>query len=149
MRLVVASRRWWRRGFDGARTMGTSQGRLSPTLLVYHPKLLHAVADEISPATKDYNCIAFALGITNQRWQPEPESGDYWPPDVPQEDTLEAWLALFEKYKFIRCNDGNYESGFEKIVIYTHDGQPLHVARLTPLGKWQSKMGHCEDIFHR
>jgi hypothetical protein len=51
-----------------------------------------------SPATRNYNCIAWAVGVTTQWWWPEPaEMADntWWPPNIPCEETLEAFRLMF------------------------------------------------------
>ena len=44
-----------------------------------------------SPTTWEYNCIAWAVGITDAWWWPVP--GRLWPPNVPREETLAAFVA--------------------------------------------------------
>jgi hypothetical protein len=46
------------------------------------------------------------------------------------------------------CDNGEPESGYDKIAIYVEGGDPVHVARLTPSGRWASKLGDFEDIEH-
>ncbi len=117
-------------------------------LQLLHKNLRNASWEKRSNRTPEYNCIAFVLGIQNQRWQPEPLHGDYWPEGIPQSNTDDAWIALFERFKFVRCSDGNFEDGYEKIVIYADDESPTHVAKLISRGIWHSKMGNLADIIH-
>lgn len=98
-----------------------------------------------------YNCVAFAVHDTRQFWDPDGIGvrGYYWPPGVAREDTLQAWIKVFEIHGFRFCPDGNLESWFEKIAIYSDDNSiPTHVARQLPSGKWTSKLGKSEDIEH-
>jgi hypothetical protein len=44
-----------------------------------------------SPKSWQYNCVAWAAGITDAWWWPIP--GRYWPPDAPREETLGAFIA--------------------------------------------------------
>lgn len=73
--------------------------KLSTELLIFHRKLLTSYCEKKSNATNDYNCIAFVFGITNQRWQPLPEQGDYWPDDIPNENTEEEVAQLASSWK--------------------------------------------------
>ncbi|MGA2232579.1 MAG: hypothetical protein ABSH22_16910 [Tepidisphaeraceae bacterium] len=113
-----------------------------------HPGLRDVSWDIKSSRDIKYNCIAFALGIENQRWQPGPNRGDYWPRGIPQDDTDAAWLAMFQKQGFSRCDNGNHEDGFDKLAIYADVEGPTHVARQVSQGVWHSKMGHLHDIIH-
>jgi hypothetical protein len=128
--------------------MDTSRDRRRDFIEFRHPGLRDVTWSIESCRTNAYNCIAFALGFTNQRWQPDPRFGDHWPRDIPQEDTEEAWIALFEKFGFIRCADGNFEAEAEKIAIYADSDGATHVAKLVSPGVWHSKMGNEEDVYH-
>ncbi|HTV41569.1 MAG TPA: hypothetical protein VMF08_13385 [Candidatus Sulfotelmatobacter sp.] len=102
-----------------------------------------------SARTRFYNCIAWAAGETHRRWWPDKMNVDYWPEGVPREATLEAFIAAYATLGYEACDNGNYESGFEKIVIFTKPaGTPTHAARQLPGGNWTSKLGDEEDIEH-
>jgi hypothetical protein len=100
-----------------------------------------------SPASGQYNCIAWAAGDTENWWQP----GVYWlPADWPKNDVGAAALQqLFVGLGFQACGmDVALEAGFEKVALYT-DGQfYTHAARQLPGGKWTSKLGKDVDIEH-
>lgn len=104
-----------------------------------------------SPQAKHYNCIAWALHDTQQYWDPNmlPVRGYYWPPGVPQEDTVLAWVRVFEIHGHRECDAGDLEADFEKIAIFgKSDGTATHVARQLDAGEWTSKLGKLEDIRH-
>jgi hypothetical protein len=49
-----------------------------------------------SPATRDYNCIAWAAGDTTRWWWPDPDPDNdavYWPSNIPIEETTGAFAA--------------------------------------------------------
>jgi hypothetical protein len=104
--------------------------------------------------TGGYNCIAWAAGKTDQPWWPTDEvKGYFWPPNLPKqpidEETLDNFVKAFELEGYSVCANGEFESGFEKVAIYTNsNGRPLHAARSLPSGVWTSKMGDFEDIEH-
>lgn len=101
-----------------------------------------------SPATKAYNCIAWAGGDDTQKWNADPWGLFYWPVETP-EDTLEGWIRAFAKLGYTQCgDDGTLEAGFEKVVIYGTGQGPSHMARQLPSGLWSSKLGEIEDIEH-
>jgi len=96
-----------------------------------------------SPATDKYNCIAWAYGIDNNWCQP----GWFWPISR-QDNTIDAYVELFSSIGYVYCKGASYEEGFEKIALYTKDGEPKHAARQLPTGKWTSKLGQNIDIEH-
>lgn len=102
-----------------------------------------------SDPTDEYNCAAFALGITNANWWPEPNLPEYhWPPAAKRDDSLQAFIEGFGQFRFEPCENGEREPGFEKIVVFAEDGEPLHVAVQLEDGRWTSKLGLHEDIVH-
>jgi hypothetical protein len=99
-----------------------------------------------SPASPDYNCVAWAVGDTDHWWQP----GVFWPVPSPPDDfgigTLEQALAALG---YLDC-EGNQllEDGFEKVAIYGSNLFYTHAARQLPSGRWTSKLGRDVDIEH-
>lgn len=68
---------------------------------------------------------------------------------MPAWPSLTAFVELFERQRYERCEDDTYETGFEKIAIFTYpSGEPTHVARQLANGKWTSKLGGSVDIEH-
>ncbi len=113
----------------------------------WFPGLAKSDYDITSRATADYNCIAWAAGNVNKWWEPSPDY--YWPPSVPYEYTLDAYIKAYEILGYNVCHDDKYENGFEKIAIYNDSyGMPTHAARQLSSGKWTSKLGEAEDIEH-
>lgn len=103
---------------------------------------------DLSDATKDYNCIAWAAADSTNRWEPDPLFQWYWPDGVERKYSLAAFHAAYRTVGYEICNDGSLEVGFEKIAIFTLDGFPKHAARQLPNGNWTSKLGDFEDIQH-
>ena len=99
-----------------------------------------------SPATSDYNCIAWAAADTGRWWWPNPFS--YWPKEAPNQVTLSAFQAAFRSQGYEVCEDSSVEEGYEKVALYTLDGEPKHAARQLPNGRWTSKLGPWKDIEH-
>ena len=107
------------------------------------PKITTSNCRCTSPATDDYNCIAWAYGIDSDWCQP----GLFWPISR-QDNTIDAYVELFVSIGYVRCKDALYEEGFEKIALYTINGEPTHAARQLATGKWTSKLGSDIDIEH-
>jgi len=103
---------------------------------------------QTSPATEDYNCIAWAAGRQDDWWWPDPGFVSYWPEEAPRVETLDAFYAAFALLGYERCNDGRRERGFDKVAFYARDGRPKHAARQLPDGLWTSKLGENLDISH-
>lgn len=101
-----------------------------------------------SAETDEYNCIAWAYGVVTQWFWPNVEGGT-WPPGIPNEATLEAFVALFASIDYESCDDGSLESNYEKVAIYANAGAPTHAARQLESGLWTSKIGTLEDIEHQ
>jgi hypothetical protein len=102
-----------------------------------------------SPATIDYNCIAWAAGDTERFWWPDPLNIGYWPPEAPRSVTLDAFVNAFETLGYVVCDSTKYENGFEKIALYVDSsGEPTHAARQIDFDHWTSKLGSIEDIEH-
>src|SRR4051812_32933617 len=98
-----------------------------------------------SPATSDYNCIAWAAGDTEHWWQP----GIFWPTiAAPTAGDVQTLIQAYQSIGFELCADGLLESGFEKVALYGDFFWYLHAARRLPSGKWTSKLGHDVDIEH-
>jgi len=113
------------------------------------PQLTHLPYSITSPSTPEYNCIAWAAGETERWWWPVAGPFAYWPPNIPLQETLDAFINAFGTLGFIPCKDPLVERGYEKIALYVDEnGKPTHAARQLPNGRWTSKLGKGQDIEH-
>ena len=115
------------------------------------PNLNRANHRITSIRTFRYNCIAWAAESNIKWWWPRLSrtSRSYWPPGVPQEVTLAAFIEAFRLLAYQECADGSLENGYQKIALYADaSGKPTHAARQLPDGTWTSKLGNLEDIVH-
>jgi hypothetical protein len=110
------------------------------------PRLMADNYCETSPASWEYNCIAWAAGVTGAWWWPTP--GRYWPPDVPREESRAAFLAAFAGLGYAPATSSVLESGVEKVALYATGDTPTHAARQLSSGMWTSKLGPAVDIEH-
>lgn len=104
-----------------------------------------------SPASLEYNCIAWAAGETDRWWWPDSMGLSYWPEGVPRRETVDAFVQAYRTLGYESCDSQSPEFGVEKIAIYVNDlglRRPTHAARQLPSGKWTSKLGRREDIDH-
>lgn len=101
-----------------------------------------------SPATKKYNCIAWAADFADDWWWPDAEGRHFWPVGVPRVETIEAFVAAFAHIEYSICSSHQLEDGYEKIAIYCRDGRPQHAAKQLSSDLWTSKLGKYVDIEH-
>jgi hypothetical protein len=99
-----------------------------------------------SPTSWQYNCIAWALGLSDAWWWPVP--GRFWPAGVPREETVEAFLAALGTRGYSSCSSSEVEVGLEKIAVYSTGNVPTHAALQLFNGWWTSKLGPSFDIEH-
>lgn len=114
-------------------------------LRVALPRLTADNYRETSPAAWEYNCIAWAVGRTDTWW---PAPGRYWPADVPREESLSVFVALFATLGYRPGASPALESGVEKVALYASGDTPTHAARQLAGGLWTSKLGPAIDIEH-
>lgn len=106
------------------------------------------VSDDVSSATPQYNCIAWAYGTNTNRFWPN-IYGYYWPPEISNSCDINSFKELFNSIGYVECEDGNLENGFIKVAIFIDNfGTPTHAARQLQNGYWTSKLGMYEDICH-
>lgn len=111
------------------------------------PSLQTSGYDITSPATKEYNCIAWAAGDSETWWWPNKDC--FWPSEIPQEENFDAFIKIYEALGYTPCDNYGYEEGVEKVAIYVDsEGIPTHAARQLSNGLWTSKLGKSEDIEH-
>lgn len=113
----------------------------------HFPRLTPANHRITSPATPEYNCVAWAAEDTEHWWQP----GTYWlPKDWPEDDaSLAALEQAFAVMGYADCSmDSHCEPGFEKVALYGSGFFYTHAARQLASGKWTSKLGMDVDIEH-
>jgi len=99
----------------------------------------------VEPASRRYNCIAYAAGATTDWWWPN----DYWPPWATANNKIESLKELFAGLNYDECGDNSLEAGYEKVALYESRGRFEHAARQMPTGRWRSKMGRGPLIEHR
>jgi len=134
-------------GLTGGKS--TYTGNKSWIMQKFFPILETSGYSVTSPATMEYNCIAWAAEDSKTWWWPDPFNQYYWPSGILREDTIDAFVKAFELFHYTICSDANYEIGYEKISIYAkRDGRPTHAARQISFEKWTSKIGKLEDIEH-
>lgn len=115
-------------------------------------------SSSMSPATPDYNCIAWAYKMFDDRWM-QPPSGNplsldaicWWPDDISADPASpEGLKEVFEKAGFVECQSWEHEKGFVKVALYQKDDKWTHAAReCRTKQSWMSKLGRVNDIYHK
>ena len=126
---------------------------MSQSLLIYFPHLNPSNYRTTSPKSRDYNCVAWAAGIDDQHIWPDGAEDVaaevVWPDDVRNDESVEAFIAYFERMGYSLCDNSTLEDGFVKIAIFVKDDYPTHISRQLSTGIWSSKMGLDDvDIEH-
>ncbi len=106
----------------------------------------HSIESDPDP---DYNCIAFAAGVTTIKWWPVFAPDAYWPIDPPYSESIDCFTRAFRTQGYEICNSGAYEEGLEKIAFFELLGRVKHAARQFGPEKWTSKLGKGVDIVHK
>ena len=127
--------------------MGISGDMPLADLYRVFPNLAKSDAKKKSSETANYNCIAWAANETRRRWWPR-ASGYYWPANIRDDDSLEAFVEAFATLGYEPCTEAHQEPGYEKVAVYAFAGHVKHMARSLDNGKWTSKLGDLEDIEH-
>lgn len=113
------------------------------------PNLTEANSRPTSPYDEGYNCIAWAAEDTDYWWWPDAMGQHYWPPGVPRQETIEAFVLAYGLQGYLKRSDPTLEPVTHKIAIYADgNGKPTHAARQLPDGWWASKLGQQIDIEH-
>lgn len=116
---------------------------------VNFPTLLNSGYNITSPGTIEYNCIAWAASENDAWWWLDLSYNYYWPPEIIRECTIDSFIQAYGLLGYSVCENGNFEDGFEKIVIYVDvNSKPTHAARQLENHHWTSKLGAMEDIEH-
>ena len=101
-----------------------------------------------SPIALNYNCIAWAAGVCNIWWEPDPFNQYFWPPSAHRSYSLDSYIEAFKTLNYKISSTENYEEGYEKVALFINDSEQIHAARQLESGHWTSKLGQREDIEH-
>ena len=101
-----------------------------------------------SQPTYRYNCIAFAMGMSD-RWVDVANLPWHWWPPVQKDDTINSLIAAFEYFGFEKCGmDDNIDEKYDKVVLYGKDNQWQHAAKVVAPNVYHSKFGESFDGTH-
>lgn len=115
------------------------------------PHLRHATVHVLEHHNNTYNCMAWALGITDRWVWPSDERPDIaWPFGLPRTDRLDNVEEAFASLGYTPSRSARYVRGTEKIALFGRSNTVLHLALQTPAhaGMWTSKLGGGSLIAH-
>lgn len=101
-----------------------------------------------SPQDVRYNCIAWAFGDSEKFYWPSDLPEYFWPENIKKEESIDAFVALYESIGYANCENGEPEIGYEKVAIFALNGKLKHAARQLQNGLWTSKLGSHVDVAH-
>ena len=103
-----------------------------------------------SPASDQYNCIAWAAGDKTRWWWPDPLGIYFWPENASRTESPASFIEAFRGFQYEPCGmDDSFEAEFEKVALFIDaSGNITHMTRQVNSGVWSSKLGGLEDIEH-
>ena len=100
-------------------------------ILRLFPRLTPGRFRVTSPATEDYNCVAWAVGVTDIWYEP----GMSWPLSTGYGCLEPELVEFFRLHGFVECPAADLEPKILKVALYSnHHGTWKHVARQLPSG---------------
>lgn len=119
------------------------------SLIAKFPKLVDDVNFNITSAqTSIYNCIAWAMNLTDRWVDPDISPGKWWPDGVERSLDYNALIEAFKALGFSLADNSNYEEGYDKVVLYGANGEWKHASKVTPNDTEHSKFGEEWDCEH-
>lgn len=102
----------------------------------------------LSDFSFQYNCIAFAMGMTD-RWVDHSNIAWHWWPPVEKGESVDHLIKAFQYFGFEECGlDDNIDDLYDKIAIYHVKKRWTHAARIVANGIYHSKFGESFDGRH-
>ncbi len=102
----------------------------------------------LSPFSFQYNCIAFALGMTDRWVDPSAIPWHWWPP-IEKGPDIDHLKNAFKYFGFEECGmDDEVDELYDKIALYHIANHWTHAARIVADGICHSKFGESYDGYH-
>ena len=102
----------------------------------------------LSEQTPVYNCIAWAMGYRDRWVDIEYSPGHWWPAGVKRSTEPQALFDAFVAEGFEKADDGRFEKGYDKVVLFQKDGEWTHASRIESNEVEYSKFGGSFDGVH-
>ena len=99
----------------------------------------------------DYNCIAWAMRLSDRWVDTQQTAGHWWPGEItPQSETQQGLKDAFKALKFVETTNPKPEKGYDKVALYYNPYTNCwsHAARVIEEHLYHSKVGGLWDIHH-
>lgn len=101
-----------------------------------------------SPASYQYNCIAYAMGM-HDRWIDNADLPWHWWPPVSKGWRESDLVDAFRYFGFEECGmDDTFDESYDKVALYHNADGWTHAARIVGDGLYHSKFGASYDGTH-
>lgn len=101
-----------------------------------------------SPASYQYNCIAYAMGMQD-RWIDNADLPWHWWPPVSKGWSESDLVEVFRYFGFEECGmNDTPDAQYDKVALYHNAGCWTHAARIVDEGIYHSKFGASYDGTH-
>ena len=120
------------------------------TVEFYFPYLRESGQYKVtSNKTNRYNCIAWAMRLTD-RWVDTVQSAGHWWPNDKLDHGRQGLIHAFESLRFSMCTDNNRDLLYDKVALYfnPYNNRWSHAARIINETDYHSKLGEGWDIHH-
>lgn len=111
-----------------------------------------------SEATVRYNCIAWAMGfddrwvappvVYEQGWSQDDKKFVWWPEGVADSMDPTALKEAFVRIGFEECEDAVPDNRYDKVRLYSYNGEWTHASRIIDDNVEHSKCGELFDCRH-
>lgn len=100
-----------------------------------------------------YNCIAWAMRLTDRWVDIKRTAGHWWPIHLTytiSDASKDSLIAAFKSLKFEKCSDDRDQFFYDKVALYfnPYTNCWTHAARILRNGEFHSKLGETWDIHH-
>lgn len=99
----------------------------------------------------NYNCIAWAMRLSDRWVDTETTAGHWWPNVITQDSyTKQGLIDAFKALKFEETKNPRPEKGYDKVALYynPYTNYWTHAARVLEEHLYHSKIGPLWDIHH-
>ncbi len=100
---------------------------------------------------ENYNCIAWAMRLSDRWVDTKKTAGHWWPSEITQQSfTQQGLIDAFKALKFVETTNPKPERGYDKVALYFNPYTNCwsHAARVLEEHLYHSKVGGLWDIHH-
>ena len=129
--------------------VGNIQAAIDSLLIDFPPLRITGNFHQNSNPDARYNCIGWALGLNDLFVASDNVPWHWWPSGISRDFSENSLLECFKCFGFLECDDATIEPSFDKVALYSLNGQWTHAARVIDVDRYHSKFGYNVDGFHK